>query len=379
MVTATKGMKELYNEVINAGMCAVCGACVGDCPYSVFYKGKVRMLDYCNRTDGHCYEYCPRTFTDLDAVSQKIHGVRYAGDEIGPCRTIFMARSKDKKVLEKAQYGGVVTTLLSLALSEGIIDKAVLAKTTGEKLPAGFVASTAKEVLECAGSNYMAFPALEAINRLPRDNKDRLGVVVTPCQALALAKMRLNPPTERANIENVKLVVGLFCTWALSYDRFYQFLKDNVDLPKVRKFDIPPPPANRFDVYIGKEVKSFSLDEVRNYRMETCAYCTDMTAEFTDISVGSVEGTEGWNTVIVRTQRGEDIVDIAKKKGLIEVKPLGAAGLSHLKQASLNKKARAVKEIVAKTGDKDNLMYLGMSKQVRDRLLATELSGLGGH
>jgi coenzyme F420 hydrogenase subunit beta len=379
MVTATKGMKELYHDVIDAGLCAVCGACVGDCPYSVFYKGKIRMLDYCNRTEGHCYEYCPRMYTDLDAISQKVHSVPYKGDEIGVVRDILMARSTDKKILSKAQYGGVVTTLLSAAISEGIIDRAIVARTGKEKLPAGFVASSPKEVLDCAGSNYMAFPALEALNRMPRDSKDRLGIVVTPCQAMALAKMRMNPPTQRASIENVKLVIGLFCTWALAYDRFYQFLKDNVDLPKVKKFDIPPPPANRFDVYIGKEVKSFSLDEVRDYRMPTCALCIDMTAEFTDVSVGSVEGTEGWNTVIVRTQRGEDIVGIAKKKGLIEIKPLAAAGLAHLKGASLNKKARALKEIVKKTGDKDDLLYLGMPKEVRDKLLAVDLSGLGGH
>jgi coenzyme F420 hydrogenase subunit beta len=379
MVTAIKGMKELYNEVINTGLCVVCGACVGDCPYSVFYKGKIRALDYCNRTDGHCYEYCPRTYTDLDAISRKVHGVPYSGDEIGPAGSIFMARSKDKKVLKKAQYGGTVTAMLALALSEGIIDKAILTKTTKDRLPAGSVASTPKEVLECAGSNYMAFPALEALNRMPRESKDKLGVVVTPCQATALAKMRLHPSSERANIGNVKLVIGLFCTWALSYDRFYNFLKDKVDLPRVKKFDIPPPPANRFDVYMSKEVKSFSLNEVRDYRMSTCAYCTDMTAEFTDISVGSVEGTEGWNTVIVRTRRGEDIVDIMKKKGVIEVNQLPADSISHLKEASLNKKARAIKEIVKKTGDKDNLLYLGIAKEVRDRLLSRELGGPGGH
>ncbi len=29
--------------------------------------------------------------------------------------------------------------------------------------------------------------------------------------------------------------------------------------------------------------------------MPACAYCLDMTYEFADISVGSVEGIEGWN------------------------------------------------------------------------------------
>jgi coenzyme F420 hydrogenase subunit beta len=379
MVTATKGMKELYTEVINAGLCAVCGACIGDCPYSVFYKGKIRMLDYCNRTEGHCYEYCPRTFTDMDAVCRKVHGVAWTGDEIGPLKSIFTARSTDRKILEKAQYGGLVTTLLSLALQEGIIDKAIVAKTNAEKLPTGFVASTPSELLECAGSNYMAFPALEALNRVPRDSQDKLGIVVTPCQATALAKMQLSPPTQSAGIDNVKLVLGLFCTWALAYDSFFQFLKDRVDLSQVQKFDIPPPPANRFDVYVGQEVKSFSLDEVRKYRMSTCALCPDMTAEFTDVSVGSTEGREGWNTVIVRSRRGEGIVDSAKKKGLIEVKPLAAAGLSHLKEASLHKKSRAVKEIVKKTGDKDNLLFLSLPQEVKDRLLALEPGEPGGH
>jgi coenzyme F420 hydrogenase subunit beta len=81
----------------------------------------------------------------------------------------------------------------------------------------------------------------------------------------------------------------------LDYGRFYEFLKNKGDIPKIRKFDIPPPPANRFDVYQGEEVKSFSLNEIRDYRMQACAYCLDMTAEFADISVGAVEGIEAEN------------------------------------------------------------------------------------
>ncbi len=203
--------------------------------------------------------------------------------------------------------------------------------------------------------------------------------MVTPCQAIALAKMRLDPPTQRASLDNLRLSIGLFCTWALAYDRFYEFLKNNVDLPKVRKFDIPPPPANRFDVYIGKEVKSFPLDEVRKYRMPTCAYCLDMTAEFTDISVGSVEGVEGWNTVIVRTQRGMDIIADAKKKGKLEIKDLPAQSLAHLKEAALIKKARAVQEIVKKTGDKNDLMYIDISHDLKEKLLGHKVGAQGGH
>jgi coenzyme F420 hydrogenase subunit beta len=379
MVTKTKGMGELFKEVIDKGLCTLCGACIGDCPYTVFYRGKIRMLDLCTREEGHCYEYCPRTHTDLDAVSSKLLGVPFGGAEIGTVKDFFMARSKDSKVRSKAQYGGTVTTLLLLALENGLVDAAIMTRTDEDKLPVGSVAHSAAEVMEGAGSSYMAHPVLEALNRIPKDSKDKLGIVVTPCQAIALAKMRLNPPAQRVSLDNLKLSIGLFCTWALAYDRFYEFLKNNVDLAKAKKFDIPPPPANKFDVYMGKEIKSFPLDEVRNYRMPTCAYCLDMTAEFTDISVGSVEGVEGWNTVIVRTQRGMDIIEDAKKKGKLEIKDLPAQSLAHLKEASFNKKARAVQEIVGKTGDKNDLMYLGISDSLKQKLLGHKVGVQGGH
>ncbi len=368
MLTKTKGIGDLFKEVINEGLCTICGACLGGCPYMVFYGGKIRMLDYCTRDEGHCYEYCPRTYTNLDSISNKIHGVPYTSDEIGTVKEVFMARSKDMGIRAKAQYGGTVSTLLMLAMQDGVIDAAIISKTTEEKLPSGFVAHSAGNVLDGAGSNYIAYPALEALNRMPRDNRDRLGIVVTPCQAIALAKMRANPPEQRVDMDNLRLTIGLFCTWALAYDSFHEFLKNNADLPKIQKFDIPPPPANRFDMYMGKEIRSFSLDEVRKHRMQTCAYCLDMTAEFTDVSVGSVEGVEGWNTVIVRTQGGADIIAAAKKKGKLEIKELPAQSLKHLKEAAVQKKTRAMKEIISKTGDKNDLLYLGMPKVIKDKL-----------
>jgi len=379
MVTKTKGVGDLFKEVIDKGLCTVCGACVGDCPYMVFYRGKIRMLDLCNRTEGHCYEYCPRTFTDLDTISNRILGAPYSGDEIGNVKRVVMARAGDSKTRSKAQYGGTVSTLLSLALDNRLIDAAILSKDTEDKLPSGFVARSPAQVLEGAGSNYMAYPALETLNRMPRDSKDRLGIVVTPCQAIALAKMVASPPEQRVSMGNVKLTIGLFCTWALSYGRFHEFINNHVTPAKIRKFDIPPPPANRFDFYIDKEIKSFPLDEIRDYRMPTCAYCLDMTAEFTDISVGSVEGTEGWNTVIVRTQRGMEMIEEAQKKKKLEIQELPDKSLAHLKEAALMKKARAVQAIVEKTGDKNDLLYLGLSDKLKEKLLAHKVTPQGGH
>lgn len=364
-----KGCKELIEEVIDTGLCAYCGACAHSCPYLVSYKGRIVPLDNCDILEGQCYQYCPRTYTDLNAISQHVFGTGYHADELGTVKKVLIARSTDLTIRERAQYGGVVTTLMSLALEEGYIDNTILAKMSNDKVPSAFLARNKEDILQCTGSNYMVCSTLDALNRIAKDTKDRLGIVAMPCQVLSISKMKENPPVNRMNIQNVSLVLGLFCTWALCHDKFQQFLRENFDLTKVVKFDIPPPPANKFDVYSNSGKISLPLDTIREFIMPTCSYCLDMTAEFADISVGSVEGVEGWNTVLIRTDVGVELMERAKAKGKLEIGQLPSENLAHLKEAALLKKKRALKEIIKKTGDKKKLLYLGISESVVDKLL----------
>lgn len=370
METIVKGCRELYADVIEAGLCTLCGACVGSCPYLVPYRGRIVMLDKCTIDDGQCYKYCPRTHVDMDVLSGHVFGLPYSGDDLGTAREVLTARSTDASIRRRAQYGGTVTALLSLALEESLIECAVMSRTAGDKTPAPFLARSAEEVMACAGSNYMACPVLGTLSRMPKESGETVGVVTTPCQGLALAKMMLDPPQNRASIDNVRLVIGLFCTWALAPGTFHRFLEENLDLPQVVKFDIPPPPANRFDAYAASGKVSFPLDRVREYVMPTCAYCLDMTSEFADVSVGAVEGMEGWNTVVVRTERGAELVERAKAKGRLETGELPPENRAHLNEASLLKRRRALSEIVKRSGDRSDLLYVGLSPGVAERLLA---------
>ena len=364
-----KGCKELIEEVIDTGLCAYCGACAHSCPYLVSYKGRIVLLDNCDISEGQCYQYCPRTHTDFNTISQQAFGTDYSADELGTVKEVLIARSTDLPIRERAQYGGVVTTLMSLAMEEGYIDSAILTKMSNDKIPSAFFARNKEEILQCVGSNYMACSMLDTLNRIAKDSKDKLGIVAMPCQVLSISKMKEDPPLNRMSIGNMRLVIGLFCTWALRHDTFQRFLKENFDLTQVIKFDIPPPPANTFDVYSNSGKISLPLDTIREFIMPTCSYCLDMTAEFADISVGSVEGVEGWNTVLIRTDVGSELMERAKAKKKLEIGQLPSQNLAHLKEAALIKKKRALKEIIKKTGDKKNLLYLGMSESVVDSLL----------
>jgi coenzyme F420 hydrogenase subunit beta len=93
-----------------------------------------------------------------------------------------------------------------------------------------------------------------------------------------------------------------------------------------------------------------------------------MTAELSDISVGTVEGKEGWNTVIVRTEMGEDLLRRAKKAGVIETRPLPKNNLSHLKEASLLKKRRALDALNEKGGIEKS--YFTLSANSIKRILS---------
>ncbi|MFC2063211.1 coenzyme F420 hydrogenase/dehydrogenase beta subunit N-terminal domain-containing protein, partial [Chloroflexota bacterium] len=240
-----KGLMELKSEVLDKGFCTMCGACVHLCPYILSYKGHIVLLDRCDLVQGLCYAVCPRSQVNLDRASQAVFGVPYSLSELGTTQEITMARSTDTKIIAHAQNGGVVTTLISLALDESIVDSAVLNCRDGEFASTPRLVKSSKEAVLCAGVSYIASPTLEVFNQAAKhDNVDSISVVSTPCQVLALAKMRASQLENRNNIDKLKLVIGLFCTWGLEYAGFIRFLSKRVGPAKVKKLDIPPPPAN---------------------------------------------------------------------------------------------------------------------------------------
>ena len=361
--------KKLNKEVIESGMCTLCGGCTGLCPYRVLHDGRIVRLHHCRLTEGQCYQNCPRTFTDMDAISQLIFGMPYGNNEFGIAEEIFLARSTDLEIHKKAQDGGVVTSLLSVAMNEGIINGAVETKLDNEKNPHGFIARNREELLDCAGVSYEPSPVIDVINSIPKESTEKFGFVGLPCHVICLRKMKLSPSANRANIENVNLIIGLFCGWTLSHG-FHQFLTMHFDISKAIKFDIPHHPAHSFDVYTESEKQSVDLDEIRQFVNTACSYCFDMTAEFSDLSVGSGRDMfKGWNTVIVRTKAGAEILDIAKKNNAVETQPIPTESITNLKRASLNKKRSALRNIIARTGSTSDIGYLGISHSLINKLL----------
>jgi coenzyme F420 hydrogenase subunit beta len=358
------GQKELQKQVMETGLCTNCGACVNLCPYAVAHKDHTIILDPCGREEGRCYAFCPRTPTDLETLRRQ-YDDKDLTPELGALRGFYLTRAADPEVRKSSQHGGTVTTLVSLALEEGLIDTAVLAEEGEGFLPQGVAVQRVSEVKKKGKSRFVVSPNLAAFHRAVKGSAGKIGVVATPCQALALAKMRLKPyPSKDSNIDKLRLVIGLFCGWALSWRELKALLEKRFGKDSILGLDIPPSKHNSMEVHTPKGIVEISLDEVTPFVRKSCRYCWDMTAEFSDLSVGSArvpEGWEvarGWNQVIVRTTAGQELLDLARDRKALEFREMPEGNLERLKKASVNKKRTALQNLAQMSGNSRDLLYL---------------------
>jgi len=360
------GQEDLKRKVLQNELCTGCSACVHLCPYFEHYRDKTVIVHGCDGTQGRCYAYCPRTPTDLSALQKDHFDPKDLTPELGAVKSLLVTRAADPAIRATSQHGGTVTTLVRLALSEGIIDAAVLAGRKETFLTESTTLSRPDEVAARAKTQFVVSPTVGEFNEAAgRDDARRIGVVATPCQALALAKMRHRPdPADAEKVGKLRLVIGLFCGWALSWEKLKPLLEARIGPEPIVKIDIPPSRYQCMEVTTESGRLSIPLSEVEACVRENCRYCYDMTGEFSDISVGSARSPEGWevdrgwNQTLVRTPLGEQLVGLARSRGVLEVKDAPPGALAKLMAAALNKKRGCLERLKEKSGRPDDLIYL---------------------
>ncbi len=338
----------LQEQVIERGLCTHCGACVNLCPYYASHNDRIVVIDECTLADAGCKDVCPQLPTDRAGLTELLYDQRDMTPEAGAIKGFYITRAVDAGIRKHAQHGGTVTALMELALREGLIDSAVLSGSDEPLLPRGVEVNEAGEVRKAGKSRFVTTPVVAKFNEVAKGNARSIGIVATPCQTLALAKMRTGKEARiRENSEKLRLVIGLFCGWAFSSSALQQILSGKIDINAMTGMDIPPSQYQRLEVYTTQGSVHISLDEVVKCVRTCCNDCTDMTAEFSDISVGSArlpagwEEAKSWNQVIVRTETGRKLMDLARQKGVLEFRGVPDGALEKLKKASLNKKKKA--------------------------------------
>lgn len=369
-----RGQEELRKHVLDAHLCTGCGACVDLCPYYRSYRGKTAILFPCVIDKGRCFAYCPKIAVDLDELSRRLFSQPYDGKPLGAYQRIVTAKAGGRMKDLRPQAGGTVSALIYFALEKGGLSGAVLTDRQG-LLPVPRLVTDPKDVLSCATSKYTAAPTLSVLNQAVKAGQKNLGLVGTPCQVLAAALMRSNPLKVDDFIDPFGLVIGLFCTWAIDFRLFEPFLSEKTEIDRIKKIDIPPPPAETMEVFVEGGTKlEIPLDEVRQLVPKGCSCCIDMTSEFSDLSVGVMEGRPDLNTLIIRTERGRKIVEEAEREGYLLISELPEENLTHLSRAAGNKKKRGLvkawDERLVNSDTAGEISYLRLSAEVLERLMA---------
>ena len=67
---------------------------------------------------------------------------------------------------------------------------------------------------------------------------------------------------------------------------------------------------------------TFSLKEMKSWVPNFCQYCNDYSAEFADISIGSQASDEKWSTVIIRSEKGNQLFSELNNEDYIETREI---------------------------------------------------------
>ena len=112
----------------------------------------------------------------------------------------------------------------------------------------------------------------------------------------------------------------------------------NLDLSSIRKVDI-----KKGKLYVSTdegESEGIPVKDLAPSRIKGCANCQDFTGELADISVGAVDASSGWCTVITRTEKGDKLIKELCKNGSLECKPVKDASKALTQTTKLTLKKR---------------------------------------
>ncbi|MHA1883962.1 MAG: Coenzyme F420 hydrogenase/dehydrogenase, beta subunit C-terminal domain [Promethearchaeota archaeon] len=346
---------EPVTVIFDSENCSGCGLCAGICPMNCIgiYNGFGKIEDdKCIRC-GLCYFVCPRTYLPTKVLNMTLENASSIKEyqNVGYFLEAYSARTKIKEISEVCQDGGISTTCLHYLFDKGKIDAALGAKMSNTLWRPEPVLLTDKEsIISTAGTKYVNNPNLRIINQKELADKS-IAVVGVPCQMQALLKSEIYN-IGIPSLNNIAYRIGIFCMESFSYESLLKICeKLNVDIKNAKKMDIN---KGKFFVYTNNDEElSIPIKEISHLGREDCEMCYDLTSESADISVGSIGSPSGWNTVLIRTERGKELYEELVSNKLIESKPIEEVkpGLPLLQRIAGSKKNNSKKHIDSKLAE----------------------------
>ena len=332
----TAQWKELYEEVIETGLCTGCAGCVVTCPHDVIgyehEEGKYKPfhieeelgLDNCIHGEKGCTtctRACPRFRKWEESADMHLFGRTREPDEMsGIWRQLLLTRAVDTEEHTKGQDGGFVSAMLIWLLKNDYIDGALVSGVEEDDKwkakPA--VVTNREEVLATAGSRYTYCANPLALPEAKEKGLSRLALVGMGCQTSSPPVMwdRKAGKVSKPFLFNI----GLLCSKTVDDAIFPELFEAKYGLKKedMVKMNI----KGAFQIWMKDgSFHEIDLKECHGWTRTGCKSCPDFAAEHSDIATGGIGKDNDWTLTIVRTALGEEVINRMIADNVIIARP----------------------------------------------------------
>ena len=249
-----------------------------------------------------------------------------------------LARSSNEEIHEAGECGGAVTSIFKYLLDEGLVD-AVLALRPCDDVYDGIptLITDSEDLIGTAGSYHCA-PTMvgDLIQKYLSDKK--IAVSVKPCDIRSIDELIKR---HKINPDNI-YTVGLNCGGTVSpisgrkmIDLFYEASPDDVVSEEIDKGQFIIELADGTE----EAVKIHELEEKGYGRRNNCQRCDVKIPRKANIACGNWGAEDGWTFIEINDEKGQELIDGAKKTGILETKsPSDAAVEGRSKVEGIMKK-----------------------------------------
>jgi coenzyme F420 hydrogenase subunit beta len=332
----TAQWKELYEEVIQTGLCTGCAGCVVTCPHDVigyeheegkyvpFHIEEELGLDNCIHGEKGCTtctRACPRFRKWEESADMHLFGRTREPDEMsGIWRQLLLTRAVDTEEHTKGQDGGFVSAMLIWLLKNDYIDGALVSGVEEDDKwkakPA--VVTNREEVLATAGSRYTYCANPLALPEAKEKGLSRLALVGMGCQTSSPPVMwdRKAGKVSKPFLFNI----GLLCSKTFDDAIFPELFEAKYGLKKedMVKMNI----KGAFQIWMKDgSFHEIDLKECHGWTRTGCKNCPDFAAEHSDIATGGIGKDNDWTLTIVRTALGEEVINRMIADNVIVARP----------------------------------------------------------
>lgn len=348
-------------EVAQARLCVGCGACVyacGDARISLVNRLDEGLRPVVTAGDcggcHDCVDVCPGVGIAHAPIADGAAHINALTESWGPVLEVWEGHASDPALRGDGSSGGLTSALalhcieqlgmhgmLHIAADESArwVNRSVLSRQRGE-------------ILAATGSRYAPASPCDHLQAI----EDAPGPCVfagKPCDVQALRKAQALRPALAAK---VGVAIGIFCAGTPSPQGTLDLLAQHgvdpaqVDELRYRGRGWPGSFAVRMKgSTTWSELATYAeaWGFLQKYRPYRCHLCPDGTSEFADIACGDPWYREiaadepGLSLVVVRTERGREIVRSAIAAGTVRLEPVAAEVLT-LSQRELQRKRGAI-------------------------------------